>query len=356
MHRPSSRRAFTLIELLVVVAIIALLISILLPSLAAAKEQAKIAKCLANARALAQAANQYLSDGKSGKSDLPWALPNPLRTSNEIARFTIRSEFIYGGNMPNKTNADWNSGLFDGTSNANVNPRQTDVYQVRPKARPMNRYLSSDVSWDAPPLVIGGRPVPAEQNELFLCPSDSHPIVPAVDANNPLPESVQFQRTFDWWGSSYSINWYWPYYYQRTPLGIAAPYSQDFGNIIGGERLNGSTDPDGPVLTGFGSRLLRDKAGGSASQFVIFEENGLNYALEGARPPGYTGSAPWVSTPKQVIGWHGKLNYHTAAFLDGRAAHQRFDTRFVFGTGWTVWPDKPWIGSTWGPINDRVPE
>lgn len=41
-------RAFTLIELLVVVAIIALLVAVLLPNLAAAREQGRRTKCLAN--------------------------------------------------------------------------------------------------------------------------------------------------------------------------------------------------------------------------------------------------------------------------------------------------------------------
>ncbi len=55
-------RAFTLIELMVVVSIIAVLISILLPSLGAAREQAKIVKCAAQMRQLGVAARYYAAD------------------------------------------------------------------------------------------------------------------------------------------------------------------------------------------------------------------------------------------------------------------------------------------------------
>jgi len=64
---PARRRSpagFTLIELLVVVSIIALLLAILLPSLRAAKDQAKTVKCLANLHAIHLAMVCYAQENR----------------------------------------------------------------------------------------------------------------------------------------------------------------------------------------------------------------------------------------------------------------------------------------------------
>ncbi|MCC7293406.1 MAG: prepilin-type N-terminal cleavage/methylation domain-containing protein [Phycisphaerales bacterium] len=58
------RRGFTLIELLVVVAIIALLISILLPSLQAARNQAKSVRCSTNLHAMGIALVAYVMENQ----------------------------------------------------------------------------------------------------------------------------------------------------------------------------------------------------------------------------------------------------------------------------------------------------
>lgn len=66
MKPGNKQAAFTLIEVLVVVAIIALLISILLPSLNAAREQAKRAVCANNIRQMNMACMQYAQDYRDG--------------------------------------------------------------------------------------------------------------------------------------------------------------------------------------------------------------------------------------------------------------------------------------------------
>ncbi|MBI4580377.1 MAG: DUF1559 domain-containing protein [Planctomycetes bacterium] len=58
----SARRAFTLIEILVVVAIIAVLVAILIPSLAAAREQARRTLCMSNLHQQQVAMRSYSQD------------------------------------------------------------------------------------------------------------------------------------------------------------------------------------------------------------------------------------------------------------------------------------------------------
>ncbi len=72
--RGLAARAFTLIELLVVVAIIALLISILLPSMRAAREQAKSLVCKTRLVQMYHGHNYYASDNRGTFPHWTWWL------------------------------------------------------------------------------------------------------------------------------------------------------------------------------------------------------------------------------------------------------------------------------------------
>lgn len=340
--------AFTLIELLVVVAIIALLLSILLPALSRAKEQGRIAVCTANERSIGQAAVQYQLDGSD---DLPWALPFRYGVNNQTYIFSYISEVVWGGAMPDKVlPQDWTATGYPASNGPDPGG---DNYRLPPRYRPMNKYLSSTVSWDdgrrdTATNRVNIRP---EVPGFFKCPSDADPLVPLVGNANDQPRisDTPFQM-WDFWGTSYPINWYWPYYYYQAPPGNAPPYNSSFTRIIGAD-IN--PPPAGAGVKGLGRYMLKDKGGRWASEFIVFYEGRMNFAMERAAPPGHSG-APWSTGRKSYKGWHGEKDRYVAIFLDGHAEYKKMDTRFNFGTGWTTWPNKPWEGN-WAQYNDNPP-
>lgn len=351
-------RGFTLIELLVVVAIIALLISILLPSLSRAREQAKIVKCMSNLKNIQSGCNQYNLEF----DDYPWTIPNTSVPGGAppYGGFQLISELVYGGGMPSKTTQDFQANGLMAPPYGYPAPAAWDVYRVPPRLRPLNRYVAPSVTWDAEPASPAGGPrqTPTEIPEFFKDPSDSHAFVPTVGANNPIIESDTPITSWEFYGNSYAINWYWPYYYQRSgptngvEVGFGGPYGPwgQFGALIGTDE--GRPGPTG--RRGAGRKMLRNKDGRFASEFVVTYEENLNYALEAAKPPGYSG-APWAAGPgKRLLGWHRQQDRHAASYLDGSARYQTMDTRYVYGQGWTIWPNKPWTG-LWSTYNDGVP-
>jgi prepilin-type N-terminal cleavage/methylation domain-containing protein len=326
MERPRKRgKGFTLIELLVVVAIIALLISILLPSLSRAKEQARIATCLSNLRSITQASVNYIMDKNSAVFALPWDFKYEGDLPQQIS---LATEFVWGGGMPDKIWYEWDETQGD------HNPvlGRTDVYVVPPLHRPMNRYLDPEVTW-SDPTRYKGHPsknrvgLPMDLPEYFICPSDKTAAVPMAGASDDPYDADTPVSTWEFWGTSYPINWYWAYFYTLDP-GVT-------------ETLIGYTTNPGVLDGSYHKRLLSSKQREGAAEWILFYENQLNFALEGARPRGFQ-----EDEPRMLRGWHKQENMHCSGFLDGHASYQYYDSRYIDGPGWTTWPNRDeWLKS-----------
>ncbi|MEP0845073.1 MAG: DUF1559 domain-containing protein [Phycisphaerae bacterium] len=156
MTTPRRAVGFTLIEVLVVVAIIALLVAILLPSLARAREQARMTVCKSNLKQLSNGMNFYVADNK--------VLPLTQSVLYLNNAYFANGWWVAGIRNPNPRtpNLVWDGAMNDpggyGSSSADIDRFNMDV----PRRGTIFRYVKDE--------------------KLFLCPSDA----PGYPTDTPL--------------------------------------------------------------------------------------------------------------------------------------------------------------------------
>ncbi len=276
MSGRSRQRAFTLIELLVVVAIIALLVAILLPSLAAAREQGKKAKCLANLRSMGQALHEYALEDRT---EQPIPIHESMLQPCPYWEWRTVSWFAWGGRSGQTP-------LRTGPSSAMLlsadGPDARPQYDAR--RRPLNRYMLGSVSL-----------ADTQQLEWFHCPSDrGYPQHPDID-DSPLENAER--PCYDTLGNSY-----------RASLAMIT--------IIGGDATNQGHFSTGP----WGHRLTTLRS--TSTLALVGEPTFFNMIGRDNVPD---------PDPVLVTGWHRQFMVDNLLFCDGSARPTRASARYDFG-------------------------
>jgi len=149
---------FTLIELLVVIAIIAILAAILFPVFVRARENAKLASCIANMRQVGLAIQRYQGDYDDCFPWAPW-FKNATHTPDNLLPYPV------GQGVGGQTGAS------------------PDPGQPKAEERPLYSYTKNFAMW--------------------RCPSE-----PKINPSM-LVDSSQRKTDFEWWGTSYPMNAAW---------------------------------------------------------------------------------------------------------------------------------------------------
>lgn len=295
---PARRFGFTLIELLVVVAIIGLLLSILMPSLAAAREQARTTKCIANLKTIGNTMHQYFGDHRDW---FPFEKRNWPQNGVPSANAWVLTAFHYGGHP----------GRMGGSTFQNMHLRDTF------RGRPFNPYLYQNL-YD-----VLEQPAEAGTGEfeerrrpfdsgVFACPSDLGPAFntdQSADNGNYVPTHYTHGTS---WDINYHFVWLW-----AASGNLGAPHT-----------------PFGPARALYlerANRFLARQRNHNVSRFVMLYEDIFD-------------SAQYNNIQK--VGWHKKLNRYSFLFLDGHAGHITADTsKGNNGPGWKtssgMWYNNP---------------
>ncbi len=291
MPRHKQMSGFTLIELLVVIAIIALLIAILLPSLEAARRQAKQSTCLSHVKNLGTSSRVYEADDPQG-----WGIPcPPLQYRQEPMAPTYVGAYEWGG----KSGIGWDD--YAGASHP-LHSKYGTKAGFGPATRPMNNilYKGGFKDHNAPTFNRTGAMADTKLDlGLFRCPGDDGP-PRAAHCPDWLTKSER--SSYDHFGTSYAANVYMN------------------ANLAGPSEMRSNSPYLRPI-----TRVP------TPARTLYYEENIGRWAWAARREvceiPSITGIDPGLN--KAVRGWHGKDWTYNRVFVDAHAEQQRI---YIEGT------------------------
>ncbi|MEK6800241.1 MAG: prepilin-type N-terminal cleavage/methylation domain-containing protein [Planctomycetota bacterium] len=294
IQKSANRRVggFTLIELLVVIAIIALLIAILLPSLDAARKQAKQNACLSHIKNIASSSRVYEADDPSG-----WGIPvHPLQYKQNASNPTFIGAYEWGGK----------SGIGrEGFTNDRgiLGSKYGTFAGFGPPTRPMNRilYPGGFPDFAAARNRTGATEDTKLELEIFKCPGDDGP--PRGAHCKDWIDDVRTVPSYDWFGNSYSCNMF-----------MVGHGSGEFWS--NSPYLRPTSRVPTPARTLYYEENVGRWAWGARKEQV-----GCEQVINGPGiDPGPT---------KAVRGWHGKDWSYNRSFVD---AHAEFQRIYIEGT------------------------
>ena len=299
--RAGGRPAFTLIELLVVIAIIALLIAILLPSLEAARRQAKMNACLSHIKNIATSSRVYEADDPTG-----WGIPVHPQQYYQCPQLQpgmmCNTPIFVGAYEWGGKSGIGQDDFATGSPGDALNSKYGTKVGFGPSTRPMNDILypggfkdSRYPSFDH----IGAEKDTTLDLGLFRCPADNGP-PRGAHCEDWLKYSER--SSFDHFGNSYAANIFMIAAGDGGEMRTNSPYMRPISRVP------------------------------TPARTLYYEENIGRWAWSCRRE---LDDCQWIGQgvdpgpTKAINGWHGKDWTFNRAFVDAHAETQKI---YIEGT------------------------